>query len=149
MPDLRDRAVKEWILDQGIELPEARDDQQGRLAERVVAKAVDLGDAFDRAARRERDHRKIGDGLTRSIQLVVTRLDRRRRLRLLDWLGREAAMTGPSVPSGSEEGEAAGFIRQEAFELDRHEILRRLFAPERLSRLADACRAVGSEGLAG
>lgn len=149
MPDLRDRAVREWILDQGVVLPAEPDSREAQPAERIATKAVDLGDAFDRAAQRRRDHGPIGEGSIESLQLVITRLDRCRRLRLLDWLGSDTATTGLPACMPSGKGEAADFIRQEAFELDRHEILRRLFAPGRLSRLESACELVSPEGHAG
>lgn len=145
MLDLNDRAIEQWASSQGIADPKDGGAASAQPTQRVLEKAIALGDALDRAVRRASKPGTVDRRLIVAIQTVVVRLDRYRRLRLLDWLRTDGHSAGLSSCAGSGESAAATFIRLEAFELDRQEILRRLFAPERIARLANACNAFGNE----
>jgi hypothetical protein len=150
MPNLEQTAVTAWLTelrpDAAIsEWPPAIRpvETQAALPERLVA----LGAALDDLAKA--DPRALSDALCRSplreeVRSVLAQLGAARALRLLHWLAEADLPDCHAVIAAlvEQDGPEARSIRAAVAAVTQKATVRRIFAPERIAALANACNAL-------
>jgi hypothetical protein len=149
MPDLSADAVAVWLSENGPAIASnltSRPEYQAREEHDVVLPAVlQLGQVMDDALARAPDalRERLRDrAVLISIRTALAQFGQARRLRLLTWLAALPDSTGLfNDILGSDESEAAQFLRAEIRNLHRRQLLDRMFSPERIAALLAACAA--------
>ena len=78
----------------------------------------------------------------RLVRTALAQIGQGRRLRLLHWLSDIPDFGDlPTALLGTDTSEAAHFLRAEIRNLHRRALLDRIFSPERIAALLDACSA--------
>jgi len=153
MPNLEQNAVTAWLTElrpdaASSEWPPAIRPVESEvpLPEHLVA----LGNAFDDLV--TADPRALRDALCRSplrddVRAVLAQLGAARTLRLLHWLAEVELPDCHAVIAAlvEEDGPEARAIRAAVAAVTQKATIRRIFAPERIAALANACNTPGEE----
>lgn len=147
MPDLSADVVAAWLyerepviaVDLRTSVPSAEEHDA------VLPAVLGLGRAMDDALASDPDglRSRLTDTVTLTkIRTALAQIGQGRRLRLLHWLS-ELPDFGdlPAALLGTDTSEAAQFLRAEIHNLHRRALLDRIFSPERIAALLDACAA--------
>lgn len=147
MPDLSADAVANWLSETG---PAIAADLCTSVPSRDEDPAVHpamlrLGEVMDEALARApeglrarlRDPAVLGNART-----VLAQIGAGRRLRLLSWLTAIPDFSDfPQALLGADQSDTTRFLRAELRNLHRLALLNRMFAPERIAALLEACSA--------
>jgi len=145
MPDLSADVVADWLyarepviaVDLRSSVPSAEEHDS------VLPAVLGLGRAMDEALADDPDglrSRLTDPAVLARTRTVLAQIGQGRRLRLLHWLS-ELPDFGdlPTALLGTDTSEAAQFLRAEIRYLHRRALLGRIFSPERIAALLDAC----------
>ncbi len=143
MPDLERSNVLEWLqrTEPRLAMAEAPLIRSVEDAPKVRTLLADLGRALDAATAEQIDSGIVADrGAT--AREVLAQLGVARLLRLVEWLHDAPANPASDAQAlllRNDTTEAGRFIRTALEALHRQDLLKRIFAPERLQMLLDAC----------
>ena len=153
MPDLSHPAIQDWLTrhgsaatDDSIAPPPRPDDEPD-----VLPSVLRLGEALDNARHTDaaRANALLTDPATAGrFGAVLAQFGGARRMRLLHWLADPDDAGSPRVvqailATGTHGSGAA--LRRWLLDLERRELLQRLFQPERLQALLAACRTATNQ----
>jgi hypothetical protein len=151
MPDLEQQTVTEWLTGfcreaAARDWPPAIRPIEIEASQQLAA----LGTALDQAA--ERDLPDLSAALHQAplgddLHTILAQLGTARLLRLLHWLSETDTPECHAVVTALVAGEDASgrALRAALNAAIRHTVLHRMFAPERVAALEDACRATFTE----
>ena len=154
MPDLSHTAIQDWLTRHGSATTDdwiapsvgAADDEPD-----VLPSVLRLGEALDDARHTDADcaNRLLTDRSTAGrLGAVLAGFGGGRRMRLLHWLADPDDAGSPKVVQailGPETHGPGAALRQWLLDLERRELLQRLFQPERLQALLAACRTATAQ----
>jgi hypothetical protein len=147
MPDLSADVVAAWLYEkEPVIAAELRASvPSADEHESVLPAVLGLGKAIDDALANDPDNLRIrlrDTVVLAKARTALAQIGLGRRLRLLHWLS-EIPDFGdlPTALLGTDTSEAAQFLRAEIRNLHRRTLLDRMFSPERIAALLDACSA--------
>lgn len=147
MPDLSADAVAAWLYEKepAIAIHLSTSVPSREEHETVLPAVLQLGQIVDDALARAPDsfrERLRDTSVLINTRTTLAQIGQGRRLRLLHWLA-EIPDFGdlPNVLLGTDNSEAAQFLRAEIRNLHRRSVLERMFSPERIAALLEACTA--------
>jgi hypothetical protein len=147
MPDLSADVVAAWLdqmepviaIDIRTSVPSAEED------EAVLPAVLGLGRILDDALARSPDilrERLKQESVLEKTRTALAQIGQGRRLRLLHWLADIPDFSDlPAALLGTDTSEATQFLRAEIRCLHRRALLDRMFSPERIAALLEACSA--------
>jgi len=147
MPDLSADVVAAWLyerepviaVDLRTSVPSADEHDA------VLPAVLGLGRAMDDALANDPDglrSRLTDPSVLAKTRIALAQIGQGRRLRLLHWISDIPDFGDlPTALLGTDASEAAQFLRAEIRNLHRRALLDRIFSPERIAALLDACSA--------
>jgi hypothetical protein len=147
MPDLSADGVAAWLyemepviaVDLRTSVPSAEEHDAVLPAMLGLGRVLD--DALAHSPDRLRDRLKQEPVLAKT-RTALAQIGQGRRLRLLHWLADIPGFTDlPSALLATDASAAAQFLRAEVRNLHRRALLDRMFSPERIAALLEACAA--------
>ena len=147
MPDLSADVVAAWLYEKEpvIAVDLATSVPSGEEHETVLPAVLRLGSVMDDALARAPDNlraRLKDQAVLANARTALAQIGQGRRLRLLHWLA-EIPDFGdlPAALLGADNSQDSQFLRAEIRNLHRRALLDRMFSPERIAALLDACSA--------
>ena len=152
MPDLSRDAIQRWFEQNGLDAIQVGAEASNHCDEHaeVLPRVLRLGAAFDGAG--AADAGQLATMLAApsgvaKLGPILAHLSAARRLRLVHWLHEADNADAPRIVAGligQNDSDAGAALRSWFLDLQRRELLTRLFMPERVEVLLAACRSANN-----